>query len=287
MNHLLALMLLALAFLATNRSPAAEDGAFPEVSPVAAKARRIVNEALASERPEDWRRAIDQLKDLLPAASPIVERVLQPAPQSEESVAATSLATALQEVGEMLAFTPRHEAQLPEGFPSYTPVGLIEVKTYPRSRRAVAGQFWTLFRHISSNDIAMTTPVRMEYEVPANGRPRQQSMAFFYGSTQIGKSGADGRVKVVDEQPLVVVALGVRGGTSERVIRDGHARLERWVNGQHEYVIDGPLRVMGYNSPMVPRGKQFAEIQLPLRKVDAEPSPSDSPSAPAGVPVAE
>ena len=173
----------------------------------------------------------------------------------------------------MLAFVPLGEAKLPEGFPTYTPVGMIEKKSYPQQRLAKAKRFMTLFRHISTNGIAMTSPVQMEYEVPEEGSPQQQSMAFFYASPEIGESGKRGSVKVVDKEPVEVVALGVRGGLNPQIIRDAKSRLEQWVSAQSEYAIHGPLCVMGYNSPMVRRKNQFHEIQLPLKKVEMAATP--------------
>jgi len=46
------------------------------------------------------------------------------------------------------SFQPIKEADMPQGFPRCTPVGQIEVKTYPAYRKATASgmaRFWTLF----------------------------------------------------------------------------------------------------------------------------------------------
>ena len=68
------------------------------------------------------------------------------------------------------------DTALPEGYPAPTPPGAIDVKSYPVVRRAVVegeirpngdagGEgFWPLFRHIQRRDIAMTSPVEMEYK---------------------------------------------------------------------------------------------------------------------------
>jgi hypothetical protein len=166
----------------------------------------------------------------------------------------------------MLAFEPLSEAALPEGFPTYTPAGAIEVKQYPARRLAKADGFWTLFRHITTNDIAMTTPVQMDYSADDQGRVRQRSMAFYYGSGELGEAGRQGAVEVVDDQPQWVVSLGVRGWSTRESIADAKSRLEAWLKRHPEYEIDGDLRVMGYNSPMVRGGRQFHEVQLPVRK---------------------
>ena len=70
-------------------------------------------------------------------------------------------------------------APLPERWPELTPIGKVEVKTYPDYRAAtvtsvhpadaeVGPMFMTLFDHIKQNDIAMTAPVDMGYEAVAN-----------------------------------------------------------------------------------------------------------------------
>ena len=62
-------------------------------------------------------------------------------------------------------------APLPEGWPELTPVGEVEIREYPTYRAAVVTEkdgrsgttpmFRSLFRHISANDIPMTSPVDM------------------------------------------------------------------------------------------------------------------------------
>ena len=58
-------------------------------------------------------------------------------------------------------FRPTVEADMPEDFPSYTPVGKVRIKEYPAYRKAEADAsrgraFWTLFSHIKQNGVAMT-----------------------------------------------------------------------------------------------------------------------------------
>ena len=73
-------------------------------------------------------------------------------------------------------FKPIKEAELPKGFPTYTPVGTIEVKQYPAARLVQAKSggdsgFWRLFMHIKSHDVAMTAPVQMEYHNESRANP--------------------------------------------------------------------------------------------------------------------
>ncbi len=243
---------------------------YPEPEGETVTVRRLVENALAEEDREAMLSVIAELKERVPASSPIADELPDVGAASLQS---PELRARLQRVADMLAFVPLGEAKLPEGFPTYTPVGMIERKCYPKQRLAVAKRFMTLFGHISTNRIAMTAPVQMEYEVPEDGSPQQQSMAFFYASPEIGKSGKRGLVKVVDKEPVEVVALGIRGGVNPQVIRDAKSRLEQWVSAQSEYETDGPLRVMGYNSPMVRSKDQFHEIQLPLKRVAMAATP--------------
>ncbi len=73
---------------------------------------------------------------------------------------------------------------LPEGYPAPTPPGAIELKTYPSLRRAefraetnnsdigMNVAFFPLFNHIKRRDIAMTSPVEMDYSgLSVTGKP--------------------------------------------------------------------------------------------------------------------
>jgi hypothetical protein len=166
-------------------------------------------------------------------------------------------------------FQPVVEAEQPEGFPGYTPVGRIEVKRYPAYRLAKAeggGSFWTLFRHIKRNKIAMTAPVQLDYASDDGQRPRETSMAFLYGSRDMGSPGQSGSVSVVDLAPATVVSIGVRGARTDEKVLAARSKLRAWLESQQEFVADGDLRVMAHNSPFVPRDRQYFEVQFPIRK---------------------
>ena len=166
-------------------------------------------------------------------------------------------------------FKPIVEADLPEGFPTYTPVGQIEVKKYPAYRKAeTSGRtaFWSLFNHIKENQIAMTAPVEMTLRSEGANRLSEQSMAFLYGKPAMGTPGRDGKIAVSDVPAMTVVSIGVRGTRSDEAVNEAHERLQRWLQANRgQYVSVGPVRLMGYNSPFVPRDRQFFEIQIPIR----------------------
>ncbi len=171
-------------------------------------------------------------------------------------------------------FKPKMEADMPEGFPSFTPVGSVEVKEYPAYRKAVTSAksgvaFWTLFAHIKRNGIAMTTPVEMGFDDDSETN-EADSMAFLYGDRNRGRLGTQGGAEVLDVPRMFVVSTGVRGLRSEQAIQSAKDRLEEWLDrNQARYARSGPLRVMAYNSPFVPRDQNFFEVQIPVRPVES------------------
>lgn len=173
-------------------------------------------------------------------------------------------------------FKPVVEAPLPDGFPTYTPVGKIEVKHYPAYRKAQASggsAFPTLFAHITGAGISMTAPVEMTYQQDGPPVGREQSMAFLYGNTSIGAPGQKGNVNVVDVPAATVVCIGMRGQRSDDVLKQAEQQLRSWLEqNKSRYKQNGPVRVMGYNSPFVPRDRQFFEVQIPVQEVAGTPS---------------
>ena len=120
--------------------------------------------------------------------------------------------------------------------------------------------------------IEMTAPVQMELVKKTDEELSQASMAFLYGSPQLGEPGDAGSVRVVDADPMKVVSLGIRGSRRKQFVTDAVRRLNRWLQATPKYQAAGGFRVMGYNSPFVPRGKQFFEVQLPVRESSIEAS---------------
>lgn len=186
--------------------------------------------------------------------------------------AAAVLRLGLMEASEVLEFEPLREAPLPEDFPEPTPLGEIQVKKYPTYRlartdmqRREGPAFWTLFKHIKDNDIAMTAPVEMEYA--AGGEKMQpRSMAFLYRSVKQGQAGKQGKVQVADAEPRLAVSIGLRGKTTDEQIAQGERWLRQWLKQNPQYQADGDLRVMGYNSPFVPPVRSYFEVELPIKK---------------------
>jgi len=177
-------------------------------------------------------------------------------------------------------FQPIIEAEMPERFPAYTPVGEVRVKHYPAYRKAETGAsrgsaFWTLFSHIKQNGVAMTAPVEMTY---TDRRPsREATMAFLYGTADTGEAGRQGRVEVVDAPAITALSTGVRGPRTDDAVAKARARLDTWLeNNGERYVSAGPMRVMAYNSPFIPRDRNYFEVEIPIRPLAADESGPDS-----------
>lgn len=183
---------------------------------------------------------------------------------------------------------------LPEGYPAPTPPGAIDLKNYPVVRRAeVDGAmspdlgmnmtFWPLFRHISRRDIAMTSPVEIDYEGfdPAGDElPERWTMAFLYRTCKDGPKGVDRSVRIVDAQPLTVVSLGFTGGTSIARVRDQLAALDRWLESRPDLTRVGEPRALFYNGPEVPERHKWVEVQFPVALAPAAEGQAESVTSP-------
>jgi hypothetical protein len=197
------------------------------------------------------------------------------------------------------------EAPLPEGYPAPTPPGMIELKTYPSVRRAeysASGStnfgmnvgFWPLFNHIKDRNIAMTSPVEMDYRPDGERAPLDPmkdtggswTMSFLYRTTDLGPTGEDGRVKVVDNPELTVIAIGMRGGYGMGTVNAGLEELSKWFAGQSEWEPAGEPRGLNYNGPQVPQRRKWSEVQVPVRRAARKPDAATAaPAAPAAAPV--
>ncbi len=181
---------------------------------------------------------------------------------SSNKARVSSLTKAMKSVISDLRFRPRVEASMPPGFPAPGPVGAIVVKTYPAYRLARAkggGSFWTLFQHIKGNKVEMTAPV----EMTMSDGMRELDMAFLYERPDQGKTGAQGRVAVVDVPEKTWLSIGFRGYRSQPLMKRAKAWLERYAS-QNGWKRAGAFRAMGYNSPMVRANSRFWEVQMPV-----------------------
>lgn len=221
------------------------------------------------------------------SASPVVVGELSPLPTElipapgESRRVGGDLRTQVSGVdGDFRAGPCRIDTPLPAGYPVPTPPGAIELKTYPSVRRAVIqGQdspdkgmnwaFWPLFNHIKKHDIAMTSPVEMDFAglTPGTREPSGWSMAFLYRTPELNGLGEDGGVGVVDAPPVTVVAVGVKGDYGMSLVEKGMAKIEAWLAENPRWEPAGEWRSLYYNGPSLRWWNKWAEVQLPVRPV--------------------
>ncbi|HUN81788.1 MAG TPA: hypothetical protein VMV81_09800, partial [Phycisphaerae bacterium] len=154
--------------------------------------------------------------------------------------------------GEYRSGECRITTPLPKGYPAPTPPGAIELKRYPLVRRAEIGgtmapdwgmnfAFFPLFNHIKRRDIAMTSPVEMNYNgfgAISAGKPKSWTMSFLYRTPELGPDGLDSkddRILIEDIPPMTVLAIGMRGPYKLERVNQGLAELRTWLSQQSEW----------------------------------------------------
>ena len=186
------------------------------------------------------------------------------------------------------------ESPLPAGYPEPTPPGAIDIKRYPTVRRAEyvssgnAGMgmnmgFFPLFNHIKDNDIAMTSPVEMDYRdmfEPGTGKqaPKESmswTMSFLYRTKDLAPTGKDGKVVITDHPELMVLSIGMNGPYGTGVVEKGLQKLNAWLAEHPEWKVAGDPRAFHYNGPYISNRVKWSEVQLPVVKaVAAAAAPS-------------
>lgn len=179
----------------------------------------------------------------------------------------------------------RIETPLPEGYPAPTPPGAVEIKRYPLVRRAEVtmrgampdGGFWPLFMHIQRRDIAMTSPVEMDFHGTGAGggeKSATSTMSFLYRTAGMGKIEEDGRVRVRDVEPMTVVSVGFQGAYASEKPEALAAQLREWLAANPAWQPAGDVRMLCYNGPDTPRRLLWGEVQIPVRERDEKPEPA-------------
>jgi len=170
-------------------------------------------------------------------------------------------------------------APLPVGFPAPTAHNIIEVKQYPAYRsgtytyegnlsEATSYAFNPLFRHISSNNISMTSPVEARYPMTTIDQPLQRGKAkvsFLYNNNAINPQQIAQDIQVEDHAPMLVVSLGVQGAYGYDRFQSDVTRLKQWLDEHPEYEIAGEPREFLYDSPYTPSPLKRREVQIPIR----------------------
>ena len=171
-------------------------------------------------------------------------------------------------------------APLPVGFPEPTAHNIIEVKRYPAYRSgtytyegnlndATSNSFNPLFRHISSNNISMTTPVEARYPIATIDQPVQRGKArvsFLYNNNEINPQQVAQDIEVENHPPMLVVSLGVQGAYGYGSFQEHIAKLKQWLVTHPEYEVVGEPREFLYDSPYTPSPLKRREVQIPIRK---------------------
>ncbi|MCE2653765.1 MAG: heme-binding protein [Planctomycetaceae bacterium] len=230
-----------------------------------------------------------------PAAPAAAALPAVPAPGTTVRVGGDASAAIRQEGDNYFFGSASITTPLPAGYPAPTPPGAIDMKTYPSVRRAqISGSvtpdlgmnvgFFPLFNHIKRREIAMTSPVEMDYTGMSNSgdNPDGWTMAFLYRTPELGDVGADERderVKVLDTQPVTVLAIGLQGFYRVGRIRDGVAALEKWLADNPQWEAAGDARAFYYNGPEKRNRDKWAEAQLPIRP---RATPAASGTGPSG-----
>lgn len=176
----------------------------------------------------------------------------------------------------------RVDTPLPAGYPVPTPPDAIDLKTYPAARlaevrgsgdpdRGMNDAFWPLFNHIKKHDIAMTSPVEMNYaglEGDAPAKPESWSMAFLYRTPDMNATGPDGKVVVRDVPPVTVLSIGVKGDYSMALVEKGRESLRDFLAANPRWRIAGEWRALYYNGPSFFFWNKWAEVQVPVRAIN-------------------
>lgn len=164
----------------------------------------------------------------------------------------------------------KEESPLPEGWPAPGPFNQVVRKKYPAYRAAFTteaspnGGFMKLFKHIQRNNIPMTAPVEMKLDEADTQGAKMEQMGFLYQTPEVGKTGADGeQVEVRDipaKEALSYAWQGARNKeTTARARAEVDAQLAKLGLKAQGY------RLLGYNSPFIPRNRQTHELQALLK----------------------
>jgi hypothetical protein len=189
----------------------------------------------------------------------------------QEDVALARLRQEAEALRADLTFRPKAEADLPDGITGFQALDELELRNYPKYRmvrtdgsRGSMGAFWPLFQHIQKKDIAMTTPVQVDYAKDGDGR-RMATMAFLYGSPKLGETGVNGKVEVVDVAPMTVLTIGARGYDTKGRINDLRQRIDAWLKQNPKWQPVGEARTMIYNGPSTGAAQRYFEVQQPVK----------------------
>jgi len=157
-----------------------------------------------------------------------------------------------------------------------TPVGEIKIIDLPKRIALEAksngsyfqtdnGLFRKLFRYISKNDIAMTTPVEADIN--------PGKMRFFVGLKDRSKDiSSTNEVEVRKIAPLKVVAIGVRGSYSVKRFMENKQKLLNWLAKEKKYEIAGDAYAVYWDGPFVLGFFKRSEVHVPIKLRETKPA---------------
>ncbi len=160
----------------------------------------------------------------------------------------------------------KEESPLPKGWPEPGPFNQVVRKKYPAYRAAFTketspnGGFMRLFKHIKRNKIPMTAPVEMTLDESETQGMKMARMAFLYQSPEVGKTGADGdQVEVRDVPAQAALSYAWQGARDNASTARAREAIDAELAKQNLKAVG--YRLLGYNSPFVPRARQTHELQ--------------------------
>ncbi len=185
----------------------------------------------------------------------------------------SSMATVLLCIG--MAATPSMAAD--SAFPATAPK-TNEIKTLPPGmllKSTAPGNYFDnggklfrpLFRYISSNDIAMTTPVEAVIE--------ESAMIFWVAPSEVEKvRGSTTNVEVLEIPERTVASRGTKGSYSQTNFHETRQALEAWLAKQTEWRANGEPYGVYWNGPFTPWFMKTAEVHIPVERVPTEIDPA-------------
>lgn len=140
------------------------------------------------------------------------------------------------------------------------PAGVLLKSTAPGNYFDNGGRlFGPLFRYISSNDIAMTTPVEATIE--------NASMMFWVAPSELEKvKGSTDSVEVMEIPERTVAVRGAKGSYNQSNYEKTLSELEAWLAEQDEWQAKGEPYGVYWNGPFTPWFMRTAEVHIPIER---------------------
>jgi len=172
------------------------------------------------------------------------------------------------------------EGPLPEGFPPPNEVGQVVEKSYPLCRTYSAegdNAFMRCFGYLTKHKHEMTAPVIMDFKRrEPTDKPKAianfdameiNRMHFVLERPLLDEPKSEGAVVVADIPTMRVLSIAFQGQLSADTREHAEKKLAAEIEKRKNLKVNGPYRVLGYNSPFVPKDKAFWEIQVPITDV--------------------